>query len=125
VDSDSDTFRCSTRAREWERIAKKAADGYGDCMQAIGVLTAEVSTLRKDMTQGFERIDREANDVRERMASLPDMVAHAVEEADEITKVRELRAIVRRQRKLGWSVIPPVIVIVIAALVLHFGFHLG
>ena len=122
---DSDTFR----AREWERIAKRAADGYGDCMQAIGVLTAEISTLRKDMTHGFEHIaahiDREANDVRERMASLPDMVAHAVEEADEITKVRELRAIVRRQRKLGWAVIPPVIVIVIAALVLHFGFHLG
>jgi hypothetical protein len=126
---DPDTFR----AREWERIAKKSADGFGDCMQAIGALAAEVSTLRKDMAQGFERIashvqhdiDREANGVRERMASLPNMVAHAVEEAKEITKVRELRAVVRRQRRLGWAVIPPVIVIVVAALVLHFGFHLG
>lgn len=107
----------------------------GEIVEALGRLTTEVSQLTSavDSLIGDVR-DVKKNEVlaRKKLKSLPDMVATAVEEAEEITAVRvlksELAQVKREKRNMRTIVISTVAgagSIMIAGLILHYIFHIG
>jgi hypothetical protein len=101
---------------EWARIA---ADHALAAHQGLGTLAAEVSSLRKDMTEGFKRLGVKVRAARGEMASISDEI--------EDSKVHNLRVELRQYKARSKWVISlgtAVIVLVLGGVILHL-LHIG
>lgn len=97
-------------------------------IEAIGSLTAEVGRLAAKVDVLITDVREVKAQTRAKLRALPDLVAREVEEAEEVTAVRNLKSELHALKKRDEGrnkVIAGALVSIAVALVLHFLFHIG
>ena len=89
-----------------------AANGVGECLQAVGSLTAEIAKLAENILE----LKRRTDSMRPKVESVPDVVQHAISE----DRLKQYQQAEKENRKLRAGLIVAVAGGVAAAIATHF-----